>query len=172
MIRKIKKIISCLILFFISIIKYSPHGISMLARNLLYSFVLKSMGSRCNICDGITILEPYLLSLGKRVSIHEYTLIGGGGEVKIGDYVAIGSHCSIISGTHNFSRRDIPIKEQGTTPDHIIIGNNVWIGTHVAILGGVKIGDGAVIGAGSVVTKDIPENSIAVGVPCRVKSYR
>ena len=52
----------------------------------------------------------------------------------------------------------------------VVIGNDVWIGSHVLIMGGVKIGDGAIIAAGAVVTKDVPDNAVVVGVPARIIS--
>ena len=130
------------------------------------------MGENCNICDGVSILNSANISLGDRVSIHENTTIGGKGKITIGNHVAIAHNCSIISESHIFSDNDILIKDQGLTTEPIFIGNNVWLGCKVAVLGNVRIGNGCVIGAGSVVTKDIPENTVAVGNPCRVIRYR
>jgi acetyltransferase-like isoleucine patch superfamily enzyme len=58
----------------------------------------------------------------------------------------------------------LPIKDQGSVKKRIIIGNNVWIGAHCNILAGAKIDDGCVIGAGSIITKHIPKNSVVVGI--------
>ena len=88
------------------------------------------------------------------------------GEVWIGDHVMIGPNVTIAVTGHPM---DAEIRLMGThysIPIHI--GNNVWIGANTVILPGVNIGDNAVIGAGSVVTRDIPGNVLAVGVPCRV----
>lgn len=167
-----KKIARKMAMAVIGSVKYVPFTPALKLRNFCYRFALKGMGDGCNIADAVTIIDPSRTSLGKRVSIHEYSVIGGKGEVTIGDYVAIGSHCHIVSDAHNFSRKDVLIKEQGVSEEPVIIGSNVWIGTQVTILGNVRIGDGAVIGAGSVVTKDVPGNVIAFGVPCKVVRSR
>jgi len=158
--------------FIIGLLKYMPSKPAMCLRNLCYRIVLKNMGKDSNIADGVTITNPSLVSIGKNTSINEYTYIGSKGEVSIGDYVMVGTDCSIISDAHNFSDKNILIKEQGVSPLPVEIGNNVWLGCKVTILGKVKIGNGAIIGAGSVVTKDIPDNAIAYGVPCQVKRIR
>jgi len=130
------------------------------------------MGKNCNISDGVTIFTPWNVSIGDRVSINVSCYIGGEGDITIGNFVAIAHNCSIISETHIFTDTTIPIKEQGTMGQPISIGNDVWLGSKVTILGNVNIGDGAIIGANSLVTKDIPENVIAVGVPCKVIRFR
>ena len=169
MLNKIKKAV---ILFLLGAIKYLPFHAAMKIRNICYRCIFKKMGKNSNICDAVTITNPSKISIGDRCSIHEYSYFAGEGEIIIGDYVAIANNCTIISESHNFSDRNMPIKMQGLSPQPVTIGNDVWIGSKVTILGNVKIGNGAVIGAGSVVTKDIPEYAIASGVPCKVMRYR
>ena len=95
------------------------------------------------------------------------------GEVHIGENVLMGRDCVGISRNHAFMRMDTIIKKQGyLTEQPIYIGNDVWIGHRVIILPGVHIGDGCVIGAGSVVTKDTPAYSVVAGNPARVIKYR
>jgi acetyltransferase-like isoleucine patch superfamily enzyme len=167
-----KKMASKIFSIILGLIKYMPFVSAMRLRGFCYRFVLKKAGRHINICDGVTMVNPAGISIGNNVSIHEYTGIGGIGEVVIGDYVAIASHCRIVSDKHNFSDKNLLIKKQGATAQRVVIGNNVWIGSHVTVLGDVTIGEGAVIGAGSVVTKDIPPNAVAFGVPCRVVRFR
>ena len=69
---------------------------------------------------------------------------------------------------HNFNNKEMYIQDQGHTSADIIIEDNCWIAANVTILGGVKISSGSVVGAGAVVTKDIPANSVAIGVPAKV----
>jgi len=90
----------------------------------------------------------------------------------------IGSHCMIGGGTmisgvnHGYARTDIPMRKQPALAQPIIIEDDVWIGMGVILLPGVTIGTGSIIGAGSVVTKNIPSYSIAMGTPCKVVKQR
>jgi acetyltransferase-like isoleucine patch superfamily enzyme len=77
-----------------------------------------------------------------------------------------------MASTHNYKEKQKLIRLQGTSSDDVVIGDDVWIGLGSVILPGIKIGAGSVIGANCVVTKDIPENSVAVGAPARVISTR
>lgn len=95
------------------------------------------------------------------------------GDVTIGRDVMMGPDCEIHSGCHEFCRTDVPMREQGFKLSRpVTIGDDVWIGSRVIILPGVKIGKGCVIGAGSVVPKDIPDYAIAAGNPAVVKKFR
>ncbi len=86
-------------------------------------------------------------------------------KVKMGNNVWIGPNCGIYTATHPLNSEERISGIESAKP--ITIGNNVWIGGNVCILPGVSIGDNTVIGAGSVVNKDIPSNVLAVGNPCR-----
>ena len=124
------------------------------------------IGKRCKIKQG-AVLKSYggFIKIGDRVSIGENCNIAGHGGVLIGDYTIIAGLCYISSANHIFSNFE-PIRFQGETSKGISIGKNVWIGGMSMILDGVKIGDGAIIGAGSIVTKDMPEYSVCYGTPC------
>ena len=156
----------------VGVLKFVALPWAMSARNALYRGLLKSMGPQSNVTDGVTILTPENISVGRRVSIHEYSLLDGSGGIAIGNDVAIANSCVIISSSHVFDDPDRPIKDQGLTYAPVSIGNDVWLGSRVSVMPGVTIGDGSVIGAGAVVTKDIPPYSIAVGTPCRVVRSR
>lgn len=93
-------------------------------------------------------------------------------RIEIGKNVLIGGFSYISSSAHIFTDTKKPIIEQGYSAKGIKIGDDVWIGAHVNILDGVEIGRGSVIGAGAVVNQDIPEYSIAVGVPAQVVGKR
>lgn len=95
--------------------------------------------------------------------------------VTIGDNVFFGPNCTLATAMHymNPIKRRMRFREDGTPYDleygkPITIGNDCWIASNVVICGGVTIGNNCVIGAGSVVTRDIPDNSLAAGNPCRV----
>ena len=95
------------------------------------------------------------------------------GTVTIGNNVMMGPDVVIYTSGHRFDRMDIPMMEQGSTEEEpVVIGNDVWIGRRVMIMPGVKIGNGAVIAAGAVVTKDVPDYAIVGGVPAKIIKYR
>ena len=95
------------------------------------------------------------------------------GPVKIGQNVMMGPEVVIYTSGHRHDRTDIPMVAQGRDEiKEVSIGNDGWIGRRVMIMPGVKIGDGCIIGAGAVVTKDIPDYSIAAGVPAKVLKSR
>ena len=168
----IKKLLRYIGYNIIQFIKYLPFYWAMWLRNKCYKLVFKDMGEGSNICDGVTINYPHRVSIGQRVSIHPYCWISGFGGISIGNFVAISSGTKIISFNHIFPSTKIPIKEQDYIKLPIKIEDDVWIGANVIILGNISIGKGSVIGAGSVVTKNIPNYSIAVGNPCKVIKTR
>ena len=94
------------------------------------------------------------------------------GEITIGNGVRIAPQVLVFAGDHAFDNVDIPIYKQGVVAAPITIEDDVWISGKVMITKGVCIGHGSVIGAGAVVTKDIPPWSVAVGVPARVIKTR
>jgi maltose O-acetyltransferase len=105
--------------------------------------------------------------IGRNVTIS--TSESGKSPVYIGRDVMIAQRCMIIGGNHEIERTDIPMNLQGEGKQGaIVVGDDVWIGAGTIVLGPVTIGRGCVIGAGSVVTKDLPDYSVAVGNPARV----
>lgn len=113
------------------------------------------------------------ITIGKRSSINQYVVINGQGGVRIGDSVMIAAFVSMFAANHVFDDPSLPMLEQGlSSKGGIRIEDDVWIGTHAVILDGVTIGTGSVIGAGAVVTKDVPPFSIVTGVPGQVVRKR
>ncbi len=93
--------------------------------------------------------------------------------VTIGENVMMGPDCHIFTAFHEYSRTDIPMIQQGYSERRpVVIGNDVWIGIRVIIMPGVHIGNGCIIGAGAVVTHDVPDYAVVGGVPARVIRYR
>jgi acetyltransferase-like isoleucine patch superfamily enzyme len=88
--------------------------------------------------------------------------------VRIGRKVLVAAYTYLVGGDHLYDRVDVPVLDQGRTARGIEVGDNVWLGAHVVVADGVRIGRDAVIGAGAVVTGDIPEFHVAAGVPARV----
>ena len=118
------------------------------------------------------IEQPFMCDYGYNIEIGENfyanhnLIILDANKVKFGNDVFIAPNCSFYTAGHPL---DVETRNQGLEyAKPIEVGNNVWIGGNVVVLPGVKIGDNTVIGAGSVVTKDIPSDVVAVGNPCKV----
>lgn len=125
----------------------------------------------------VNIERKAWFGLGKNVEIGDNSGIGINAiipsNIIIGKDVMMGPDCIIYAANHKFDRLDIPMNKQGHQErKRTIIGNDVWIGGRVIILPGKKIGDGVVIGAGSVVTKDLDDFGIYGGNPAKLINYR
>ena len=113
------------------------------------------------ICD-----YGYNIEIGKNFYANHNLVILDGNKVKFGDNVFVAPNCAFYTAGHPLDYKERNKGLEYAKP--IKVGNNVWIGGNVTVLPGVSIGDNVVIGAGSVVIKDISSNVIAVGNPCRV----
>lgn len=138
------------------------------------------------------VLCKYIFaSIGKNVLIKRNAYFGDGSKIEIGDNSQIGINCImdndiiigddvtmgpdviIYTSSHEYKDLNIPINKQGEKEHRqVIIGNNVWIGARCIILPGVVIGDNSIIGANTVVTKNVPENSVFCGAEGRVVKIR
>ncbi|RJP84126.1 MAG: acyltransferase [Desulfobacteraceae bacterium] len=125
--------------------------------------------------EHVTIYPPVIfygaeaLDVGDNTSVAPFVHIWCGGRVIIGARCMIGSHAAITSLTHDYGS---PEMWKTIEAKPVVIGDDVWIGSHAVILPGVTVGKGAVIGAGSVVSRDVPENAIVYGIPASVQGYR
>lgn len=116
-------------------------------------------------------------SIGYGLSIGDYSSVGMksvlGETVTIGKYVMMGPEVLIYTRNHSFDDISVPMQKQGYQEERPVeIGDDVWIGARAIILPGVKIGHGAIIGAGAIVTKDVPDYAIVGGNPAKVLKYR
>jgi len=132
-----------------------------------------SVGRRTSILENVLInANRGSVVVGNNSWLGPYCLLYGNGDIRIGDGVLIAGHTSINTVSHHAERVDIPISEQGTEIAPVVIHDDVWIGLNAVILQGVTIGRGAIIGAGAVVTRDIPAWSVVRGVPAKVVRSR
>ena len=102
------------------------------------------------------------LIIGEHSSIGPYGYIGCSGKITIGKNVMFGPKCNLFAENHNFSDTETSIKSQGVSQKGITVEDDCWIGGNVTILDGVTIGRGSVIGAGTLVTKDVPAGSVVI----------
>ncbi len=129
-----------------------------------------TIGDRAMLDRGITLLatnDAARIVIGASAYLNRHSFIDASELVEIGDEAMIGPRCYIADHDHTFNATDaagaLPLRSAPTR-----IGARCWLGAHVVVLKGVTIGEGAVIGAGSVVTKSIPAKTVAVGSPARV----
>ncbi|MDD7558568.1 MAG: acyltransferase [Porphyromonas somerae] len=134
-------------------------------RRCLASPLFDECGQRVNIEKGANF------GTGKGIKIGDDSMIGLKAYIRgpliMGKDILMGPDCVILTSNHNFSKRDKPIRLQGSTTKSVTIGDGVWIGQRVMIMPGVTIGAGAIISAGAVVTKDVDPYTIVGGVPAR-----
>ncbi len=126
-----------------------------------------------DVDESFGLFPPFYSDCGKNITIGKNVFINSGcrfqdqGGITIGDGALIGHNVVLATLNHDFS----PNNRSTLHPAPIVIGKNVWIGSNATVVPGVTIGDGAIIAAGSVVTKDVPENAVAAGVPAKVVKY-
>lgn len=134
----------------------------------IYTLVMKKAGKNVFIFSPFRCTGPEGIEIGDNVVIAENCVIGGQGGLSIGNYVMIGNNSTIITANHGFSLPDIPMARQPLDIAPVAIGDDVWIGANVVILSGVNIGQGSIIGAGAIVTKDVEPYSVVVGNPAKL----
>ena len=168
-----------------SIARFSPYVAKL--RYVLLKPIFEKAGTRGSIGRGFKMPGTLAVVLGDRVAIRDAVMFAGNGCLVIGDNTVINERCIITSMQevelganvmlasgvfildvdHGFTRRDVPISQQGYKVEPVVVEDDVWIGAGVVITKGVTVGKGAIIGANSVVTKDIPPYSIVAGVPAK-----
>ena len=160
--------------FYIACFRFTPEAYRPYAlffpylRRLLVKGFLKNCGCRVIVKYNADI-SPYI-ELGDNSELGTRCMIQSG--VKIGKDVLMGPDVKIYGRNHRFERADIPVRLQGKTQHETTIGDDVWIGANVVILPGASVGNHAVIGAGAIITRDIPAWAIAGGNPATVIRYR
>jgi maltose O-acetyltransferase len=145
--------------------------LSKILRQAVCRKIFKSAGKGLNVERGAFFGSGINIEIGENSGLGENCQVPD--NIKIGRDVMMGPDILIIGQNHEFGDLQIPMRLQGAsdTPP-VTIGDDVWIGARVIILPGLKIGNGSIIGAGAVVTHDVPPFSICAGNPARVIRYR
>jgi acetyltransferase-like isoleucine patch superfamily enzyme len=138
------------------------------ARARLYRPFFRRVGADFSLCDGTTIENLEEIEIGDRVSINQACYVCGYGGLVIGNDVMIANGCVLMPPNHNVGDLSVPMRDQGVTARPIVIEDDVWIGANAVILGGVRIGRGAVVGAGAVLRRDLPPYALALGNPATI----
>ena len=118
----------------------------------------------------LRLIPPFNTDCGKNIHIGENVFINSGcvmqdqGGIYIGDNVLLGHNATLLTLNHE----ENPENRADLHPSPIHIGNSAWLGSNVTVLPGVTIGDGAIVAAGAVVTKDVPKDTIVAGIPAKV----
>jgi acetyltransferase-like isoleucine patch superfamily enzyme len=185
-------------MFYGGMFKKAGHGV-IYGRGLVLRHPAKiSLGDRVSLDDdvlldasgagdeGVVIGDNVILSrncvvqgktgpvvIGEKADIGCNCIFSSASGIFLGQFILMGANCYIGGGRYITDRLDIPMMEQGLySKGPVVIQNDVWLGAGVVVLDGVRVGNGCILGAGAVVTKDLPDYSIAVGVPARVIGTR
>lgn len=148
---------------------YRPYGLFFpwLRRKLAEQF-LEKCGTNLRVKHNADVSMN--VSVGDHSEFGQRSLIHGG--VSLGSHVIMGPDVKIYARNHRTDDLTVPIQLQGKVQKHTTIGDDVWIGANVVVLPGVVVGDHAVLAAGAIVTKDVPDWAIVGGNPARVLKYR
>lgn len=174
-----------------SLLRFLPGSFGEFLRRMFYVLLGVKIGERVRIALG-AVLDVHKVQIGDDCYIGEFSSISAGvtignrvnintnvkiitspgGEIEIGDDVLIAQNVVIRANDHIFSRLDIPINKQGHSNGKIVVEDDVWIAANSVITRNVVLGRGCVIGASSVVTKDVPSLHIVGGVPAKKINIR
>ena len=153
-----------------NIINYlHPFSLSKL-RDMMVVVRFKYVGKKSSLSRPYVVAGFGNITIGEDSHIAPFAHIWGQGGVTIGNRVLIASHAAITSLTHDYTQGQI--RHAPIIAKPINISDDVWIGAHSVIMPGVTLGKGCIVGAGSVVTKDVPAMAIVVGSPAKILKYR
>ena len=169
---------------------------TVLARLRCWAFLETAQGVRIDRGFRVRPFSPdggnLRIQLGEGVIVGRFSLFQGRGHIRFEEYSRCRSNCVIDSSSsvtigaytgladyvcvrdtdHTFDRQDVAIRRQGVRSDPVVIGRDCWVGHGATVLRGVTIGDGAIVAAGSVVTKDVAPMTIVAGAPAKPIGYR
>ncbi|HJW92660.1 MAG TPA: acyltransferase [Thermoanaerobaculia bacterium] len=140
-----------------------------LLAQLRYTLLLGRCGRNCDFESDMLIRNPRNVSMGDRCTFSAFVVLDAHDRITIGNDCMFALRVTVSTATHDYENTPMN-RETLTRP--VVIGNDVWFGVGATVLPGVTIGDGAVIGAQALVTKDVPPRAIVVGIPARIVKYR
>jgi acetyltransferase-like isoleucine patch superfamily enzyme len=154
-------------------LKYNAFDFGMTLRRFFYKPFFKSFGKNIKIRDGVTIKYPSEIEFGNDVKIEPYCFFVGKGGLKLGNNVLVGAGTKIITSSHNFEDPTQSIREQGLSFTPVEIGDDVWFGFDVKVLGGSVVKKGSIVGTNSLInSKTFEPFSIIAGTPAKLIKYR
>lgn len=133
-----------------------------------------TMGAGTTLAPNVSIRNGERITIGSGTKVGEHAYLWAGdesGRITIGEHCRLGPEVFITASDYGLLS-DEPIAYQPRNERDVVIGNDVWLGARVFVGAGVTIGDGCAVSAGSVVTKSLPPNSVAVGIPARIVRRR
>lgn len=166
-----RKVIKIAYLLTVNKIPHSHNSKINIIKNKILKRLFKKISISSNIRPNIKFVNGDNISIGNNSGIGENSFVQDIGEIEIGDNVLMGPEVMIFTTNHRIGK-DKLINEQGYIIKNVKIKNDVWIGARAIILPGVTIGEGAIIAAGSVVTKNVDEYSIVGGNPAKFIKIR
>lgn len=151
-------------MIFFKIVYHLKAMIWMSIFKLVYKFANGriSFGKQITFRKGFSIMiaKKGVVSIGNNVFFNNYCSLNANDKISIGDGTLFGENVKVYDHNHCYKNTMIPLKKQGFTTAPVSIGKHCWIGSNVIILKGVTIGDNSVIGAGCIIYKDVPPNTI------------
>lgn len=142
---------------------FIPGRIGHYIRGFFLKIFFKKSGRKITIKENVEIYHPEKLTIGNNSGLGRNNILDCIGGIEIGNNVRFGPSIMIATMKHN----DIKNKTMSNELKKVILGNNIWIGHNVTILPGIEIGSNSIIAAGSVVTKNFPDNSTIAGIPAK-----
>lgn len=131
-------------------------------------------GANVSFAPNVSFRNAERITIGAGTHIGEHSVVWAGntsGRITFGAKALLGPNVTVTASNYGIDR-GTPVMDQPKIEKDIVIGDDVWLGANVVVLAGVRIGDGAIVAAGAVVTKDLPADCIAGGVPARVIGQR
>jgi acetyltransferase-like isoleucine patch superfamily enzyme len=151
----------------LTLARFAPTRFGIAVRYALVRRLARRCGDCVAIHEGVYLFRLDEMEIGDNVSVHPMCYLDATGGLRIGSDVSIAHAVTILTTEHDYTRPGVAIRDAPVTRAAVAIGDDVWIGAGARILAGVRIADHAVVGAGAVVTRDVPTREVVAGVPAR-----